>query len=150
MRPLVRAAGAVPWRATSDGAAVAIVHRPRHDDWSIPKGKVDPGETWLDAAVREIAEETGLVGELGSELCGAAYVVAAGPKLVRYWLLRVTGGEFAPNDEVDRMRWLPVGDAARLASYRTDRFVLGSAAAQLTQQGASPVGAADPSSSVTV
>lgn len=127
-----------------------MVHRPRYDDWSVPKGKVDLGETWTDAAVREIAEETGLVGELGSELCAIAYAVSAGPKLVRYWLLRVTGGEFTPNDEVDQMRWLPVGEAARLASYRTDRFVLGSAAAQLTQQGASPAGAAEPSSSVTV
>ncbi|MFP3908088.1 MAG: NUDIX hydrolase [Acidimicrobiales bacterium] len=129
-RPLVRAAGTVPWRMGA-GPEVAVVHRPHYDDWTVPKGKLDPGEGWAEAAVRETEEETGLVGELGPELCATAYAVTAGPKLVRYWLLRVTGGRFSPNDEVDEIRWLPLDQARSLVVYPTDRAVLGSAAVQL-------------------
>ena len=129
---LTRAAGTVPWRVGDAGAVeVALVHRPRYDDWSLPKGKLDPGEGWQAAAVRETEEEAGLTGELGAELCAVAYRVAEGPKLVRYWLLRVSAAEFAPNHEVDQVSWLPYADAVSMAPYRGDRAVLRSAAGLL-------------------
>ena len=114
----VRAAGGVVER---DGL-VAVVHRPRYDDWSLPKGKLDRGESWKQAALREVLEETGLECELGEELPEVRYMDGRGrPKTVRYWRMVVTGGEFAANDEVDAIRWLDPGAAAELLSYEHDR-----------------------------
>lgn len=114
----VQAAGGVMVR---DGA-VAIVHRPYRSDWSIPKGKLDPGESFEQAAVRELQEETGFAVELGDELPAVRYRDHHDrPKLVRYWLMRVTDGEFAANDEVDELRWLAPDDAAELLTYDADR-----------------------------
>ena len=114
----VRAAGGVIER---DGL-VAVVHRPRYDDWSLPKGKLDRGESWEDAALREVLEETGLRCELGEQLPEVRYMDARGrPKTVRYWRMAVTGGEFAANDEVDAIRWLTPKRAAKLLSYEHDR-----------------------------
>ncbi|QGG93961.1 NUDIX hydrolase [Actinomarinicola tropica] len=129
---LVRAAGAVVWRRSSGGGEVEVllVHRPRHEDWSLPKGKLDPGESWEDAACREIEEETGVVGALGRELCGAAYTVAEGPKLVRYWLMSVVSDRSAerrPDDEVDEARWCVLDEARSLLDHDLDRVVLRSA-----------------------
>jgi 8-oxo-dGTP diphosphatase len=124
--PEVRAAGAVLWRTTDPGVApeIAVIHRPRYDDWSLPKGKVDPGETEPATAVREVAEETGYSCRLGRRLATIRYPVDGGLKRVRYWAARVTGGEFAPNDEVDELKWLPVGEAANQLGYPHDRKVL--------------------------
>ena len=114
----VRAAGGVIER---DGL-VAVVHRPRYDDWSLPKGKLDRGESWEDAALREVLEETGLRCELGEQLPEVRYMDGRGrPKTVRYWRMAVTGGEFAANDEVDAIRWLTPKRAAKLLSYEHDR-----------------------------
>ncbi|MCD6728369.1 MAG: NUDIX hydrolase [Solirubrobacteraceae bacterium] len=119
----VHAAGGLVER---DGL-IAVVHRPRYDDWSLPKGKLDPGESWEHAALREVEEETGLRCELGDELDEVRYHDARGrPKLVRYWRMRATGGEFEPNDEVDELRWLAAADAARLLTYRHDRELVAS------------------------
>jgi 8-oxo-dGTP diphosphatase len=116
--PEVRAAGGVVRR---DGR-IAVVHRPRYDDWSLPKGKLDPGETWEEAALREVREETGLECELGAELSSASYHDRKGrSKLVRYWLMEPVGGEFAPNDEVDELRWLTPAEAAALLTYPRDK-----------------------------
>jgi 8-oxo-(d)GTP phosphatase len=134
-RPLVRAAGTVPWRAGDFGPEVLLAHRKRYDDWSIPKGKLELGEAFLDAAVRETQEETGTVGQIGAPLCGVAYQVFTGPKLVHYWLLLATGGEFVPNREVDEVRWVSLDEATRLATHQTDRVVLRSAAAHLERVG---------------
>ncbi|MBK5223584.1 MAG: NUDIX hydrolase [Acidimicrobiia bacterium] len=131
---MVRAAGAVLWRrgAGSEGVEsieVLVVHRPRYDDWSLPKGKLDDGETWHDAARREVQEETGIVGELGAELSGCAYRVPAGPKAVRYWAMEVdtgSGDDFVANDEVDAVRWCGVAEASAVVHQPTDRIVLGS------------------------
>jgi 8-oxo-dGTP diphosphatase len=115
--PEVRAAGGVVRR---DGR-IAVVHRPRYDDWSLPKGKLDPGETWEQAAVREVREETGLECELGEELSSTSYHDRKGrSKLVRYWLMDVVAGEFTPNDEVDELRWLTPAEAAALLTYPRD------------------------------
>lgn len=128
---VVRAAGAVLWRPVDDapdGAVeIAVVHRPRYDDWSLPKGKVDPGEIEPVTAVREIAEETGFQAHLGRRLTSVSYPIEQGTKKVRYWAARVdpsVPGEFNPNDEVDKLLWLPVRDALDLLGYAQDRKVL--------------------------
>jgi 8-oxo-dGTP pyrophosphatase MutT (NUDIX family) len=118
----VRAAGGVVWRRDARGELrVAIAHRPRYDDWSFPKGKLDPGETSEQAALREVEEEIGLRCTLGEELPTARYDVAKGRKVVRYWLMEPRSGGFAPNEEVDEMRWLTPREALELLSYEHDR-----------------------------
>jgi 8-oxo-dGTP pyrophosphatase MutT (NUDIX family) len=121
----VRAAGGVVTR-TQSGVEIALVHRPRYDDWSFPKGKRDPGETDEQCAVREVEEETGLRCSLGRELLPTRYIDRKGrPKVVRYWEMRVVGERaFAPNDEVDELVWLPVDQAARRLTYGHDADVL--------------------------
>src|SRR6187397_3429516 len=97
----VKAAGGVVRR--SDGA-IAVVHRPRYDDWSLPKGKLDPGETWEEAALREVHEEIGFRCKLGRELPSTSYTDQKGrSKVVRYWLMEPEEGEFTPNAEVDEL-----------------------------------------------
>ncbi|MDT5296771.1 MAG: 8-oxo-(d)GTP phosphatase [Mycobacterium sp.] len=120
------AAGAVLWRyaGESDEIQVALVHRPRYDDWSLPKGKVDPGETEPVTAVREVEEETGYAAKLGRRLASVSYPVGQGTKKVRYWAARALGGEFTPGDEVDQLIWLPVADAMKCLQYPHDRKVL--------------------------
>ena len=118
----VHAAGGVPWRHAADGSLeVVVVHRPRYDDWSFPKGKLDPGETFEQAAVRELAEETGYAVDLGAELPAVTYLDRTGrSKVVRWWAVTVLGGAFAPNDEVDQLAWMPVDAAAAILTYDAD------------------------------
>ena len=114
----VQAAGGVVLR---DGR-LAVVHRPRYDDWSLPKGKLDPGESFEEAALREVEEETGLRCRLVRELPAVEYEVRGRPKLVRYWAMEVEDDTpFVPNDEVDEVRWLEPGEALALLSYDRDR-----------------------------
>lgn len=122
----VPAAGAVLWRPGGDGSApeVAVIHRPRYDDWSLPKGKVDPGETEPVTAVREVLEETGYSCVLGRRLASVSYPVEQGVKKVRYWVARAVDGTFSPNDEVDELIWLPVREAMARLGYPHDRKVL--------------------------
>jgi 8-oxo-dGTP diphosphatase len=119
----VRAAGGLLVRERGGVLVeVAVVHRPRYDDWSLPKGKLAAGEGWEEGAVREVAEETGLRCEPGLELEPARYRDRRGrPKLVRYWLMRPLAGEFEPSDEVDELRWLAPDAAVGLLSYEHDR-----------------------------
>jgi len=121
----VLAAGAVLWRPAESGEPlIAVVHRPRYDDWSLPKGKVDPGETEPVTAVREILEETGYESVLGRRLASVSYPLEQGTKKVRYWAARSTGGGFSPNSEVDKLDWLPVAEAMLRLQYPHDRKVL--------------------------
>ena len=120
--PQIRAAGGVAVRERDGRTEVAVVHRPRYDDWSLPKGKLRPGEGWEAAALREVEEETGFRCELGEELESASYLDRKGRrKLVRYWLMPVRDGAFEPNDEVDELRWLDPDEARALLSYEHDR-----------------------------
>ncbi|MFC5180595.1 NUDIX hydrolase [Actinomadura harenae] len=126
----VHAAGGLVWRDAPperDGLEVAVIHRPRHDDWTFPKGHVERGEHVLRAAVREIAEETGLVTELGRRLPSADYFVQGRPKRVDWWAASAvasTGPAFVPNHEVDALEWLPPDEADRRLSYSLDRDLL--------------------------
>ena len=116
--PEVAAAGGVVIRE----GEVAVVHRPKYDDWSLPKGKLDPGESWEEAALREVEEETGLRCELVRELQPARYRDRKGrDTLVRWWLMRVVEGEFIPNDEVDELRWLGRDEALEILDSEHDR-----------------------------
>lgn len=128
MVDVVRAAGGVVWRRAGDGRGVEVVlvHRPAYDDWTIPKGKQEPGETDEETARREVQEETGLTCRLGPELESVEYIDAHGrPKLARYWAMTVEATTpREPDDEVDATRWLPVGEAEALVSYEKDRSVL--------------------------
>ena len=120
--PEVRAAGGLVVRDRGAGAEVAIVHRPRYDDWSLPKGKLEPGEAWEDAALREVEEETGYRCEAGPELPPVSYLDRKGrSKLVRYWLMEPIEGSFEPHGEVDELRWLTRKDAEELLTYEHDR-----------------------------
>ena len=124
---IVYAAGAVLWRPTdskSPGLEVAVIHRPRYDDWSLPKGKVDPGETAPVAAAREVLEETGQRAILGRRLDMVSYPIDQGVKKVYYWAARATGGEFTPGREVDQLVWLPVAEAMARLKYGQDRKML--------------------------
>ena len=102
----------------------ACIHRPHYDDWSLATGKLDPGESLIATAVREIREETGYHIRLGKLLGKTVYPVKNTTKVVYYWTGEVTGGEFEPNDEVDEIRWLPIDDACELMTYDLDRQVL--------------------------
>jgi len=119
----VRAAGCVLWRraVSEDGLEIALVHRPKYDDWSHPKGKLKRGEDALAGAVREVAEETGMDCRPGAPLPTSCYLVDGRPKQVRYWAAEAVAGAFAPNREVDRMVWLPPADARRLLTQERDR-----------------------------
>jgi 8-oxo-dGTP diphosphatase len=121
-RPQAKAAGGLVVKGPAGAEKVAVVHRPRYDDWSLPKGKLKRWEGWKRAALREVAEETGLRAEALEELAPARYVDRKGRrKLVRFWLMRPTGGSFEPSDEVDELRWVSLAEAEVLLDYEHDR-----------------------------
>jgi len=128
----VLAAGAVLWvpgprKKSGEGRKkprIALIHRPKYDDWSLPKGKLEPGEDWRTAAVREVLEETGLSCVLGSELPAQHYLAQGRPKEVRYWSAVPTGGEFRANREVDRLEWLPPKKAKARLTHPRDRLLV--------------------------
>ncbi|MGI8944963.1 MAG: NUDIX hydrolase [Thermoleophilaceae bacterium] len=121
----VEAAGGVVVRDADGGLELCVVHRPRYADWTLPKGKLERGESFEQAALREVEEETGLRCRLGRELDSAEYIDNRGrPKIVRYWLMEVLGGAFEPNDEVDELRWMAPAAALAELTYQRDREVL--------------------------
>jgi 8-oxo-dGTP diphosphatase len=121
----VKAAGGVLVRHGQAGAEICVVHRPRYGDWSLPKGKLDPGESFEEAALREVREETGLRCSLIRELGSTQYSDGRGrPKTVRYWLMKIEGGEFEPNDEVDELRWMAPSEAIAALTHERDRALI--------------------------
>jgi 8-oxo-dGTP pyrophosphatase MutT (NUDIX family) len=128
----VRAAGGIVWRVGDGGAPeVLLVHRPKYDDWTIPKGKAERGEADSACALREVEEETGLRCELGAHAGDVEYEDREGRrKIVRYWEMRPLDGAFRPHREVDEVRWVSVPDAVRLVSYERDVPVLEAFAAR--------------------
>jgi len=123
---LVRAAGGAVWRRGEEGLEVILVHRPKYDDWSLPKGKLDPGESSEEAAVREVAEEATVAVRLGPELPSVTYEDRFGQtKVVRYWAMTVRSGLAGGDHEVDLAQWFTLPEAISLLSYEHDRPVLG-------------------------
>ncbi len=117
---VVRAAGAVLWRWGAQGREIAVVHRPRYDDWTLPKGKIDPGEIAPRAAVREVLEETGFRCALSRFLTQVTYAVKRGGKAVDYFAAQALPGTFTANDEVDELRWMSPERAREQLSYSVD------------------------------
>ena len=123
---VVKAAGGIVCREGSSGETeIVVVHRPAYDDWTLPKGKVDPDETPEECALREVKEETGFRCELGRPVGCTAYVDRRGRnKLACYWVMEVISGRFRPGGEVDRMAWLPVADAVKRLTYERDKALI--------------------------
>ncbi|GAA4234486.1 8-oxo-dGTP diphosphatase [Streptosporangium album] len=122
---MIRAAGAVVWRGTESAPEVALVHRPKYDDWTFPKGKLKPGEHVIAGALREVAEETGITALLGRSLPPIHYLKGRRLKRVDYWTARVaSGGRYTAVDEVDKVIWLPMKEARRRLTYEWDAGLL--------------------------
>jgi len=132
---LVRAAGGVIWRRGDGRLEFLLVHRPKYDDWSFPKGKCDADELDEECAVREIEEETGLFVVLGPELVSTEYESKGRPKRVRYWLVEASIGAACAQNEVDELAWLPSQDVRDRLTYARDLEVLGDALEKLGRDG---------------
>ena len=129
---VILSAGGLVWRDSPRGLQLALVHRPKYDDWTLPKGKLDPGESWQDCAVREVEEETGFRVVLGDFAGGCSYLARRAPKVVLFWHMEVAGEPtFAPEDpaEVDALEWLSPARARRRLTYARERIVLVESAA---------------------
>lgn len=122
-KPDIRAAGGVVLRRDDDRKTrAAVVHRPKYEDWSLPKGKLEKGEGWREAALREVEEETGMRCAAAGELPPVSYRDRKGRrKHVRYWLMEPEGGEFEPHGEVDELRWVTAKEAGEVLTYEHDR-----------------------------
>ena len=130
---VIRAAGGVVWRHATDdsgddGIEIAVIHRPRYDDWSLPKGKLAPGETDIEGAVREVFEETGFRVKVGRPLGKVRYLKQTAestrPKVVKYWAMQAETGAFSPNREVDELRWMSLAEAQGILTHEHDQDVL--------------------------
>jgi 8-oxo-dGTP diphosphatase len=123
---VVLAGGGIVWRQNEGGGLeIVLVHRPAYDDWSFPKGKLDPGETEAQAALREVEEETGLACRLGPEIGTTSYRdPKRRPKTVRYWEMTPATGTLTAANEVDDARWVPLEEAQGLLTYERDRHLL--------------------------
>jgi 8-oxo-dGTP pyrophosphatase MutT (NUDIX family) len=119
---VVQAAGGLVVRRQRGELQIALVHRPVHQDWSFPKGKLEEGESFEEAALREVGEETGLSCRLLRFIGHTEYIDRKGrPKAVAYWVMDSLGGAFTPNAEVDELRWVDLPDATRMLSYPRDQ-----------------------------
>jgi 8-oxo-dGTP diphosphatase len=141
---LVRAAGGILWRADRDGPKVAVIHRLKHGDWSLPKGKLEPGESFPRAALREVAEETGCRARLREFAGYALYDWKGRDKIVLFWNMTVEhASRFEPNREIDALAWLAPGEALERLDHAHEREVLSAAVAGRLASGDQDAG--DPS-----
>jgi 8-oxo-dGTP pyrophosphatase MutT (NUDIX family) len=123
--PDVAAAGGVLVAPDQDGPRVAVIHRPKYMDWSLPKGKLEEGEGWQEAGLREVEEETGYRARALEELERVSYLDRKSRrKLVRYWLMEPVDGQFEPHGEVDELRWVTGEEADRLLTYEHDKQIV--------------------------
>ncbi len=121
---IIRAAGCLVYRESNGRLEVLVVHRPRYDDWDLPKGKREDGESDLECAIRETKEESGFGGEIENELSPDHYLVRGRDKVVRWWVMRCTDGAFEFNTEVDEIRWLEPAEAQAMLSYGHARSLI--------------------------
>lgn len=133
----MRAAGCVLWRGNGSGGPleVCLIHRPEYDDWSFPKGKLKRGESLMEAALREVLEETGHTCAPGPLLATVHYTAKGRPKEVTYWSAEATGGAFHPNSEVDTLAWLPPEEAQARLTHPVDRSLIGAFLTATRDQG---------------
>ncbi len=126
---VIRAAGGLVWRVSDAGRQLVIVHRRRHDDWSLPKGKLGPGESWREAALREVREETGCTAKLLDIAGCTAYIARAVPKLAVFWNMELIEQHgFTPGEEVERVEWMSAEEGLRMLTYPLERDLLSRAA----------------------
>ncbi|HTP51011.1 MAG TPA: NUDIX hydrolase [Anaeromyxobacteraceae bacterium] len=124
MKP-IEAAGGIVWRPTRAGPRLVLVHRPRYRDWSLPKGKLERGETYPEAALREVLEETGCEARLGPLAGAALYRVGPRPKVVVYWHMELLAEHpFEPGEEIDAIAWLSRSEALRRLDHESERRIL--------------------------
>jgi 8-oxo-dGTP pyrophosphatase MutT (NUDIX family) len=122
---VIEAAGGLLWRTTQQGKQIAVVHRPNYDDWTLPKGKRDPGESWQLTALREIKEETGCIAQLDAFAGSTAYSVGDTAKVVLFWHMNLFEEcQFRPNSEVDELQWLSAEEALQKLDYENERKLL--------------------------
>jgi 8-oxo-(d)GTP phosphatase len=121
----IRAAGGLVWRDSASGREVAVIHRARYGDWTLPKGKLNPGEDWKDAAVREVEEETGCSVQLKDFAGIVSYETDGRQKVVQYWNMESVGeSKFEPSEEVAEIKWLSVQKALEVLNYGGERDIL--------------------------
>lgn len=121
----IRAAGGLIWRDSVRGREVTVIHRARYEDWTLPKGKLEPGEDWRDAAIREVKEETGCNVQLQSFAGVVSYKVKGVPKVVQFWnMVPIGESKFEPSEEVDRVMWLSLQKALEVLDYEGERELL--------------------------
>ena len=121
---VIRAAGGLLWRAANYGYEIAVIRREKYQDWTLPKGKLDPGENWEEAALREVREETGFKAKLMGFAGAVAYATEKGPKVVRYWHMMATEPQGRIENEVAELVWLPVSEARGKLDYDLERAIL--------------------------
>ena len=120
-RPVIQAAGGIIWKTVGEEKKLALVHRNKHNDWSLPKGKVDPGESWTKAALREVLEETGCVGKIKDYAGSISYMLNGTPKIVLFWHMEFKSNKPEKMDgEVDMVRWLTVEEAIKILDYEDE------------------------------
>ena len=122
---VIEAAGGLVWRNANDRKELLIIHRPKYDDWTLPKGKLEPGESWKEAALREVLEETGYQVEIDSFAGCICYTRKDIPKIVLYWNMKLIDDcNFKPNKEVDQVRWLKIYEALAMLGYQSERELI--------------------------
>jgi 8-oxo-dGTP pyrophosphatase MutT (NUDIX family) len=115
---VIEASGGLLWRGNPENPEIAVIHRPRYNDWTLPKGKKEIGESWIETAEREVFEETGCKIQLGNFAGGIIYTVLGVPKVVLFWHMKfVEDIGFTPTEEVDQMVWLNPEEARNMMSY---------------------------------